>query len=74
MEGKPGHGAPTDAPLVANGEAKVGDKTKCPVSGEEFVVSADSPTAEHGGKTYYFCCAHCVEKFKATPDKFVGGA
>jgi len=26
---------------------------------------------EHGGKKYYFCCASCVEKFKADPPKYL---
>ncbi|MFZ0420882.1 MAG: heavy metal translocating P-type ATPase [Candidatus Sulfotelmatobacter sp.] len=25
----------------------------------------------HGGKNFYFCCAPCVEKFKADPDKYL---
>ena len=66
------HGDVPAGPAVPPGQAKVGDKTKCPVSGEEFVVRADSPKLEHAGKTYYFCCAHCVQKFKDSPDKFLG--
>ena len=60
------------AALVAPGEAKLGDHTRCPVSGDEFVVKADSPHTEQGGKTYYFCCAECVDKFKADPAKYTG--
>src|ERR1051326_3429040 len=26
---------------------------------------------EHEGKNYYFCCAHCVEKFKAEPQGYL---
>jgi len=26
---------------------------------------------EHMGKTYYFCDASCMEKFKANPNKYV---
>jgi YHS domain-containing protein len=63
--------AASSAPLVAPGEAKVGDRTKCPVSGEEFVVKADSPHAEYNGKTYYFCCSDCPKTFEANPEKFV---
>jgi YHS domain-containing protein len=58
-------------PLVAPGEAKVGDRTKCPVSGHEFVVKEDSPHTEYNGKTYYFCCPDCPEAFQAHPEKFV---
>jgi Cu+-exporting ATPase len=61
-------------PIVAPGVAQVGDKTTCPVSKETFVVKADSPKAEYDGKTYYFCCPHCAEKFQANPAQFVPGA
>ena len=64
--------APAATPLVAPGDAKLGDRTRCPVSGEEFVVDADSPKAEYAGKTYYFCCPHCATKFQADPKAFVG--
>ncbi len=54
------------------GEAKVGDKTKCLVMGDEFVVAENSPKVEHEGKTYYFCCPGCVSKFKENPAKYLG--
>jgi YHS domain-containing protein len=69
----PAAAAPS-SPLVAPGEAKVGDRTKCPVSGHEFVVTADSPHAEYNGKTYYFCCPDCPKAFQANPEKFVAKA
>lgn len=56
--------------VKAPGDAKVGDTTKCPVTGEEFTVEATSPKAEHDGKTYYFCCAGCKKKFESDPAKF----
>jgi Cu+-exporting ATPase len=28
-------------------------------------------TAEHAGKTYYFCCASCATKFRADPEKYL---
>jgi YHS domain-containing protein len=59
------------APLQAPGAAKVGDRTKCPVSGEEFVVANDSAKAEYEGKTYYFCCPSCADTFKKDPTKYV---
>ena len=58
------------AALKAPGDAKVGDTTKCPVSGEEFVVEATSLKTEHDGKTYYFCCGGCKKKFEAEPGKY----
>src|SRR5579875_3690627 len=62
----------SDSALKAPGEAKVGDRTRCPVMGEEFVVKDDSPHAEYQGKTYYFCCPPCVAKFQADPQKYLG--
>ena len=69
-------GAPlqTAATVKAPGQARVGDRTRCPVSGEEFVVTESSPKAEYNGKTYYFCCGGCDAKFKADPEKFVRGS
>ncbi len=67
------HAAPAaDAkgPLVKPGDAKPGDKTTCPISGEEFVVDASSPHTEYNGKTYYFCCAGCKKKFESDPAKY----
>lgn len=58
--------------VKAPGDARIGDKTRCPVTGEEFVVRDDSPKVEYEGKTYYFCCADCPSEFKADPRKYVG--
>lgn len=65
--------AGAEQPLVPPGEARVGDRTTCPVSGEEFVVSESSPSVEHEGRTYYFCCPGCAEQFQANPDQYLGG-
>ena len=59
------------SPMVAPGEAKIGDHTTCIVSGHEFVVTADSPHADYNGKTYYFCCPDCPKAFAADPAKYV---
>jgi Cu+-exporting ATPase len=41
-------------------------------------MNVDPATAKHvhqfGTKNYYFCCAPCVEKFKADPDKYLKAA
>lgn len=67
----PHHAASSTAPMKAPGVATVGDKTVCPVSGEEFVVAADSPKVEVDGKTYYTCCPGCAKKLKADPKKYL---
>ena len=37
-------------------------------------MTVDSVTAKHKlereGRTYYFCCAHCLEKFRTTPGRY----
>ena len=64
--------APASASAVkAPGDARVGDRTRCPVSGEEFTVTESSPKADYNGKTYYFCCGGCDAKFKADPQKYL---
>ncbi len=62
--------SPVDV-VKPNGQVAVGDKTNCPVTGETFVVKADSDKVEYEGKTYYFCCDGCADDFKKEPAKFV---
>jgi YHS domain-containing protein len=69
----PAPGAPTTetGTVKPAGEAKVGEKTTCPVMKDTFVVTEKSPKVEYKGKTYYFCCEDCVGKFKADPEKYL---
>lgn len=59
------------AAVIPPGEAKVGDRTVCLISDEEFVVTAASPKVEHEGKTYYFCCPGCDSDFRKSPEKYL---
>src|ERR1700676_4987998 len=38
-------------------------------------MTVDSASAkyrfDHNGKAYYFCCAGCLEKFRADPNRFL---
>gem|GEM_PF-1685935 len=61
----------TTAAVVAPGQATIGDTTTCPVTGETFVVTADSTHVEHDGLTYYFCCAGCDARFQANPHQYL---
>lgn len=70
----PAAASESDADVVAPGEAKVGDKTRCLVSGHTFTVDEESPKVEYEGKTYYFCCPGCDGKFSADPAKYVKGS
>jgi YHS domain-containing protein len=37
----------------------------------EFIPTDKSPKTEYKGKTYYFCCPDCVEKFNKEPEKYL---
>src|ERR1700734_1031928 len=45
-----------------------------PVCGMNVNPATAKHVHNHGGKNYYFCCAPCVEKFKADPAKYMDGA
>lgn len=61
-----------DGPILPVSQAKPGDRTRCLVTNTVFRVTTDSPSVEHDGKKYFFCCEGCAEKFKAAPAKFLG--
>lgn len=44
---------------------------KDPVCGMTVDPATARHKLEHAGKTYYFCCGHCAEKFKADADKYL---
>jgi YHS domain-containing protein len=59
-----------DKPVVPITEAKLGDRTRCPVTQQIFIVNASSPKLFYHGKTYWFCCEGCLDKFKQSPERF----
>jgi Cu+-exporting ATPase len=46
------------------------DLITCPVSGESFKKSEFTESIDYEGKTYYFCCAGCKDKFEKDPEKY----
>lgn len=42
-----------------------------PVCGMMVDQDRAKATAEHGGRTYYFCCAGCATKFRTEPEKYL---
>src|SRR2546425_1017377 len=42
-----------------------------PVCGMTVDPSRAAATQDHAGKTYYFCCRGCQEKFRAEPAKYL---
>jgi Cu+-exporting ATPase len=52
--------------------ADAGGKTATdPVCGMKVDPASARASAEHGGTTYYFCCAGCRDKFVADPAKYL---
>ena len=45
-----------------------------PVCGMTVEVAGARHSAELRGRTYYFCCGGCRERFLATPDRYAGAA
>ncbi len=62
------HGA---APTKA-AEGRTGDEVACPVDGMKMRLSADTPSAEYGGKVYYFCSDAEKQKFLQQPQQYLG--
>ncbi|MGD9867348.1 MAG: heavy metal translocating P-type ATPase [Hyphomicrobiales bacterium] len=44
-----------------------------PVCGMSVDPHAGKPTAQHKGRTYYFCCEGCRKKFQANPEAYLSG-
>jgi Cu+-exporting ATPase len=44
---------------------------KDPVCGMSVDTAKAAATVMHGGKTHYFCCTGCAERFKADPAKYL---
>ena len=47
-----------------------------PICGMTVEIATARHTAEHAGRTWYFCCGGCRERFLATPERYAaaGGA
>jgi xanthine dehydrogenase accessory factor len=41
-----------------------------PICGMTVTIAGARHTAEHGGRTWYFCCGGCRERFLAAPDLY----
>jgi xanthine dehydrogenase accessory factor len=56
-------GAAASAPAAVHSE-------RDPVCGMTVVVEGARHRADHGGRTYYFCCGGCRERFVASPEQY----
>ena len=45
-----------------------------PVCGMMVDPAQATAKSEHGGRSYYFCCAKCAEKFRIDPEKYLQAA
>jgi len=45
-----------------------------PICGMKTKDASEFISYEHKGKKFYFCSAHCLEKFKQDPDHYVNGS
>lgn len=52
-------------------QQKADEKVVCPVSGEAVLKSQAKASAVYEGKTYYFCCESCKEKFLKDPKAYL---
>ena len=48
--------------------AEIGEVTVCPIMGNSFTITEDSPSTEYKGEVVYFCCPGCIEKFQEDPE------
>lgn len=65
------HGDVEGREVVVNYQAKTGDVTICPVSGETFEVKDDSPRFAWEGQSWVTCCGGCQGKVEADPEKYL---
>jgi Cu+-exporting ATPase len=48
-----------------------GHTAKDPVCGMMVVPESAAGSVDHDGRTYYFCSAHCIERFRREPVRFL---
>ncbi len=49
----------------------IGNKMICPVMGNTFQITRDTPKTEYEGKIYFFCCSGCIQPFESEPEKYI---
>ena len=65
------HGAGGACCAAHAGGRQAGAVTRDPVCGMTVDPEAGKPTAEHGGRTFHFCCEGCRTKFTAHPEQYL---
>ena len=67
-----GHGFVTFGTAKAAGAPASAAKEKDPVCGMQVDPASAKYRFNHEGKTYYFCCGGCLERFRSDPAHFLG--
>ncbi|MEI6502046.1 MAG: YHS domain-containing protein [Armatimonadota bacterium] len=67
---QPPTAATPEALKTAKPAADQAEMAVCPVLGTTMPKDKMTPY-EYKGKTYYLCCADCLPKFKANPEKYL---
>jgi P-type Cu+ transporter len=62
------------SPRTSGEGSPIKGKEKDPVCGMDVSPESAKYKFARGGKTYYFCSAHCLEKFRAHPEQYVKSA
>jgi xanthine dehydrogenase accessory factor len=62
--------AESEAPAASESASTA--QARDPVCGMEVAIPGAGHRAEHAGRTYYFCCGGCREKFVTAPDRYAG--
>jgi len=57
--------------LMMDTSSKSATVEKDPVCGMTVDPATAKHKFEHNGKAYYFCCGHCLEKFRADPIRYL---
>jgi len=51
----------------------ISNEAKDPICGMTVEKSKAKHKSEFQGKTFYFCCAGCKEKFEQSPERYLAG-
>jgi len=62
--------AKSNVPASFAAQPPVGTRARCPVTDEEFTVSAKTTFANWGGRWFGFCCSDCKPEFAKDPAKY----
>ncbi len=49
----------------------IGTKAVCPVTGDTFAITKNTPVMEYDGARYYFCCPGCDKDFTRNPERYI---